>query len=86
MARFHTTPDGNIPFTAEEEAEWDAREAEDEIQNAEYLKKEYQRQRASEYPSIQEQMDMQYWDAVNGTTNWKDLIASIKDKYPKPTE
>lgn len=27
MARFHATSEGNIPFTAEEEAEWDAREA-----------------------------------------------------------
>jgi hypothetical protein len=27
MARFHTTSEGNIPFTAEEEAEWDAEEA-----------------------------------------------------------
>lgn len=27
MARFHATPNGPVPFTAEEEAEWDAREA-----------------------------------------------------------
>jgi hypothetical protein len=27
MARHHATPEGNIPFTAEEEAEWDAMEA-----------------------------------------------------------
>jgi len=26
MARHHATPEGNIPFTAEEEAEWDAME------------------------------------------------------------
>ena len=26
---------------------------------------------------------MQYWDAVNGTTTWKDKIAEIKAKYPK---
>jgi hypothetical protein len=26
MTRFHTTSEGNIPFTAEEELEWDARE------------------------------------------------------------
>lgn len=25
--RIHSTPEGNIPFTPEEEAEWDAREA-----------------------------------------------------------
>jgi len=27
MARFHSTDKGDIPFTAEEEAEWDAKEA-----------------------------------------------------------
>ena len=27
MDRFHSTSKGDIPFTAEEEAEWDAREA-----------------------------------------------------------
>ena len=39
--------------------------------------------RAAEYPSLEEQQDMQYWDAVNGTTIWKDKIAEIKAKYPK---
>ena len=28
MSRYHLTKNGNVPFTAEEEAEWDAREAE----------------------------------------------------------
>ena len=44
---------------------------------------EYQRQRADEYPSIQDQQDMQFHDAVNGTTTWKDAIQAVKDKYPK---
>ena len=39
--------------------------------------------RAAEYPSLEEQQDMQYWDAVNGTTTWKDKIAEVKAKYPK---
>ena len=38
------------------------------------------------YPSIQDQLDMQYWDAVNGTTTWKDAIAQVKADNPKPTE
>ncbi len=50
---------------------------------AEYDAKQYQRDRASEYPSIQEQMDMQYWDAINGTTTWQDAINAVKTKYPK---
>ena len=28
MTRYHATPNGNVPFTPEEEAEWDAMEAE----------------------------------------------------------
>jgi hypothetical protein len=43
----------------------------------------HKEQRASEYPTIQEQLDMQYWDSVNGTTTWQDAIEAIKNKYPK---
>jgi hypothetical protein len=28
MTRYHATPEGNVPFSPEEEAEWDARIAE----------------------------------------------------------
>tara|TARA_R110001606_G_C15168070_1_gene627812 strand:+ start:457 stop:738 length:282 start_codon:yes stop_codon:yes gene_type:complete len=28
MTRYHATPNGNVPFTPEEEAEWDLMEAE----------------------------------------------------------
>jgi len=51
---------------------------------AEYDANQYQRDRATAYPSIQEQLDMQYWDNVNGTTNWKDAIARVKVNNPKP--
>ena len=44
---------------------------------------DYTDARVSEYPSLEEQQDMQYWDAVNGTTLWKDKITEIKTKYPK---
>jgi len=50
---------------------------------AEYDGKQYQRDRATVYPSIQEQLDMQYWDKVNGTTNWEDAIAKVKSDNPK---
>lgn len=43
----------------------------------------YKYQRAKEYPTIQEQLDMQYWDSVNGTTTWQDAINAVKSKYPK---
>ena len=50
---------------------------------AEYDANQYQRDRATAYPSIQEQLDMQYWDNVNGTTNWEDAIAKVKADNPK---
>lgn len=39
--------------------------------------------RAYEYPSLQEQLDMQYWDAVNGTNTWIDAITAVKVALPK---
>ena len=52
----------------------------------------YQKQRTGEagttdtiYASIGDQLDMQYKDAINGTTTWKDHIAAVKAKYPKPS-
>lgn len=49
-----------------------------------YDNKKYQRDRAAEYPSIQDQLDMQYWDKKNGTTTWVDAIAKVKSDNPKP--
>jgi len=45
---------------------------------------QYKYDRALEYPSMADQLDMMYWDNVNGTTTWKDKINEIKAKYPKP--
>jgi len=44
----------------------------------------YKVARQSAYASIQDQLDMQYKDAVNGTTTWKDHIAQVKSDNPKP--
>jgi len=40
--------------------------------------------RRDAYPSLTEQLDMQYHDKINGTTTWADAIQAVKDKYPKP--
>ena len=45
---------------------------------------QYQRDRATSYPNIQEQLDMQYWDAVNGTKKWQEAVAKVKTDNPKP--
>ncbi len=44
----------------------------------------YIQARQEAYGSIADQLDMQYWDAVNGTTTWKDHVAEVKSNNPKP--
>jgi len=47
---------------------------------AEYDAKEYQRDRAKEYPTMADQLDDIYH---NGIDAWKATIKITKDKYPK---
>ena len=44
----------------------------------------YKQKRAAAYPSIADQLDMQYWDKKNGTTTWVDAVAKVKSDNPKP--
>ena len=37
------------------------------------------------YGEVGEQLDMQYKDAVNGTTTWKDHVANVKATTTKPS-
>tara|TARA_R100000315_G_scaffold54323_1_gene28181 strand:+ start:277 stop:645 length:369 start_codon:yes stop_codon:yes gene_type:complete len=80
------TDESKIPTKEEVEAE------------VERIKKEevYKRQRTGQevdgvvttdtiYLPVEEQLDMQYWDSINGTTTWKDHIAAVKAAYPKPS-
>ena len=55
----------------------------DIVEGPDIVTPDYKQQRLTEYPSLTDQQDMQYWDAVNGTTTWKDKINEIKTKYPK---
>ena len=48
---------------------------------ADYDAKQYQRDRAKEYPTWQDQLDDIYHNGVDG---WKATIKVTKDKYPKP--
>ena len=42
--------------------------------------------RRTAYGDLGSQLDMQYWDNVNGTTTWKDHVAAVKTANPIPTE
>ena len=54
-----------------------------ELQAA-YEAKQYQRDRSISYPSIQDQLDMLYWDRKNGTKTWEESIDKVKSDNPKP--
>jgi hypothetical protein len=45
-----------------------------------YNNKKYQRDRAAEYPSVVDQLDLIYHSGVDA---WKAKIKETKDKYPK---
>jgi len=49
---------------------------------AEYDAKDYARNRASEYPSIGDQLDMIYRNG-DGGAEFQAAIKAVKDKYPK---
>jgi len=53
------------------------------VEGPDIVEPSYTELRAAEYPSREEQFDMQFHDQVNGTTIWRDTIQAIKDKYPK---
>jgi len=47
----------------------------------EYLKNKHVYER--KYPSVEEQLDMLYWDKINDTNNWKTAIDKVKADTPK---
>lgn len=83
----------NQNCTPHEIIEWDSANSDsqptDDELNAAYTAwktaEEYKHKREEAYPDWKTQMDMQYWDSVNGTTTWKDAIAKVKSDNPKPS-
>ena len=70
--------ENDLPPPTEEEVQ-----VEIERLKSEYNNNQYQRDRASEYPSIQDQLDTLYHQGYDG---WKAMIDVVKNKYPKPGE
>ena len=82
----HNSDIDNIEWMSEDITQPSKTDIEAKIaeQKTEYDNLAYARARAVAYASIQDQLDMQYWDQVNGTTTWKDHIAKVKSDNPKP--
>jgi len=43
----------------------------------------YKQLRREAYPAISDQLDLIYWDKINGTNNWSAAVKAVKDEYPK---
>ena len=76
--------DGSVNYMDEQtpptEAEIDAKL---KSMQDDYVAKQYQRDR--KYPSIQEQLDMMYWDRKNETNKWEESVDKVKPDNPKPS-
>ena len=54
----------------------------DTVEGPDVIEPSYVELRMAAYPSMVDQLDMQYWDGVNGTTTWADAIQAVKDAHP----
>jgi hypothetical protein len=81
--------DDKVEWLDDNQTQPTKKQVEDEIARlqSEYDANEYQRQRAVQYPSIGEQLDM-LWHAIdagtlNKTSNFYKAIKAVKDSNPK---
>jgi len=81
--RYHTTAEGNIPFTAKEEAQRDAEEAQELVKQAALAKTQYQRQRAAEYPPMADYLDGIVKGDQAQVQAYVNACLAVKAKYPK---
>jgi hypothetical protein len=92
MARHHLINGIKVPFTAQEEAEWDANEIAFAKQKAKEVKTEpkpYVAKRKLAYPQIGDQLDM-LWHSIDKNPDLKtqyfdfyEAIKAVKVKYGK---
>ena len=92
MARHHLINGIKVPFTAQEEAEWDANEAAHAAKQAKEVKTEpkpYVAKRKLAYPQIGDQLDM-LWHSIDKNPDLKtkffdfyEAIKAVKVKYGK---
>ena len=92
MPRHHLINGIKVPFTAQEEAEWDANEAAYAAKKAKEVKTEpkpYVAKRKLAYPQIGDQLDM-LWHSIDKNPDLKtkffdfyETIKAVKVKYGK---
>lgn len=81
MADFKIVDGIQQPLTADEQAFVDQQRID---AAADIAANGYKRDRREAYGSVEDQLDMIYWDQVNGTTTFQDHVAAVKTAHPKP--
>ncbi len=88
LTDFVLQDDGDDAYIAEWKSD-QAQPSNEEIEaahaewQAEYDAQAYARARAEAYAPIADQLDMQYWDSVNGSRTWLDHVEAVKEAHPK---
>lgn len=82
MTRYHTTVEGNIPFTAEEEAEWDAKEIEYAAGAKDRFNAEAKRNREAAYKLEADPLFFKSQRGEIAQAEWLAKITEIKTRFP----
>jgi len=79
----HQDDKGNIFIAGKKPTAAEDKAIAAEVLRLESAQKANQYKQARKYPSIPDQLDMIYWDGVNGTTNFQAAITAVKAASPK---
>ena len=71
---------GSAVYKETQDFTWEQVSAKKAELQTEYDNNQYQRDRAADYPSWQDQLDDIFHNGIDG---WKTTIQAVKDKYPK---
>ena len=82
MRKHSPIPDGDVPFTEEQEKTRDAELAQSVKDREEYAKVKYRDDRKKDYPEFGDQLDYIFHNGLEKRNT--DIVQPIKDKYPKP--
>lgn len=58
----------------------------DKVLPSDYENYDYKAIRITQYPTIEDQLDMLFWDQKNNTNIWQETIQKVKDFAPKIVE
>lgn len=75
-----------IPYTEQEQAEYEIKKAEYAIEQAALALTAYKAQRAAEYPPMTDYIDGIVKGDTNQVQTYIDACLAVKAKYPKPVK